>query len=130
MIQERAGSKTVSDVVTMDVLKKEKKYELWLEGCRWPDMVRWGDLEKAKLAGSDVPVLYDKLHRAVKAGENVIWSEDGRFYTISTHQAKDAGMDVGFKTGKNEYFPFPEISDRQNPKMNQLPGWASAAAAE
>lgn len=35
MIQERAGSNTISASVDMNVLKKEKSYELWLEGCRW-----------------------------------------------------------------------------------------------
>lgn len=43
MIQKRAGSKTISETVDMDVLKKEKSYELWLEGCRWFDIMRWND---------------------------------------------------------------------------------------
>mgnify|MGYP002228336276 CR=1 FL=1 len=33
MIQERAGSKTISQTVDMDVLKREKSYELWLEAA-------------------------------------------------------------------------------------------------
>lgn len=43
MIQERAGSKTISATVDMDVLKREKLLEMWLEGCRWYDMRRWND---------------------------------------------------------------------------------------
>ena len=130
-IQERAGSKTVSSTVTLDVIKKEKKFELWLEMCRWPDQLRWGDLEKSKLAGSDVPILYDKLHRAPQSGDQgIIWENgseaNSRFYTVSTHAAKDNGLDVGFKAGKHEVFPFPDISVRQNPTLNQIGGWAAA----
>ena len=128
--QKRAGSKTISTDVTMDVIKKEKKFELWLEMVRWPDMVRWGDLDNAAKAGSDVPVLYDKLHRAPQSGDQgIIWENgteaNSRFYTVSTHAAKDNGLDVGFKKGKHEYFPFPDISKRQNPTLNQMPGWAN-----
>ena len=129
-IQERAGSKTISSTVTLDVIKKEKKFELWLEMCRWPDQLRWGDLEKSKLAGSDVPILYDKVHRAPQSGDQgIIWENgsesNSRFYTVSTHAAKDNGLDVGFKAGKHEVFPFPDISVRQNPTLNQIGGWAN-----
>lgn len=129
-VQVHAGSKTVSETVTMDILKKEKKFELWLEMCRWPDQVRWGDFEKSKLAGSDVPILYDKVHRAPQSGDQgIIWENgteaNSRFYTVSTHAAKDNGLDVGFKAGKHEVFPFPDLSVRQNPTLNQIGGWAS-----
>jgi hypothetical protein len=130
-IQERAGSEHVSTALTLDEVKKEKKFELWLEMCRWPDMVRWGDLDKAAQAGSDVPVLYDKLFRAPQGGDqNVIWEHgseaNSRFYTVSTHEAKDNGLPVGYVAGK-EYFPFPDISKRQNPQLNQLPYWGGGA---
>ena len=128
-VQEHAGSKTVSASVDMNVIKKEKKFELWLEMCRWPDQVRWGDFENSKLAGTNVPVLYDKITRAPKStDEDVIWENgteaNSRFYTVKTHEAKDNGLDVGFKAGKHEVFPFPDISKRQNPTLNQIGGWA------
>ena len=127
-IQERAGSKTVSSSVDLNVIKKEKKFELWLEMCRWPDQVRWGDFEKSKLAGSNVPVLYDKLTRTPQSSdEDVVWEHgnesNSRFYTVKTHTAKDYGLDVGFKAGKHEVFPFPYVSARQNPTLNQIGGW-------
>ena len=129
-VQVHAGSKTVSETVTMDILKKEKKFELWLEMCRWPDQVRWKDFDKSKLAGSDVPILYDKVHRAPQSGDQgIIWENgteaNSRFYTVSTHAAKDNGLDVGFKEGKHEVFPFPDLSIRQNPTLNQIGGWAA-----
>lgn len=29
--------------VSMDDIKKEKRLELWMEGCRYQDLIRWGD---------------------------------------------------------------------------------------
>ena len=77
MIQKRAGSKTISETVDMDVLKKEKSYELWLEGCRWFDIMRWNDtkaIERLTKAGTVVPHLFDKVFRTPKADDqNVTW---------------------------------------------------------
>ena len=125
MIQERAGSKTVSASVDMDVLKREKKLELWLEGNRWADMVRWGDFDSAKNAGTKVTVLYDKLTREPKAEDkNVTWHKDGRFYTVEVKPAvDDFGYEVGFKAGKHELFPFPYTVMSKNPNLVQNPGW-------
>ena len=127
MIQERAGSKTVSATVDMNVLKKEKSYELWLEGSRWLDLVRWGDTDRVKKAGQDVPKLFDKIHREPQSTDQGIkWLDNDnsqRFYTVSTHEAIDAKYDVGFKAGQHEFFPFPASVMDKNPNMVQNPGW-------
>ena len=131
MIQERAGSKTISQTVDMDVLKKEKSYELWLEGCRWFDVMRWKDakaIERLKNVGSDCPHVFDKLFRAPKANDRKVTWEHGteansRFYTVSTSAAKDAGFEVGFKEGKHEFFPYPQTVKDKNPNLEQNPGW-------
>jgi hypothetical protein len=129
LIQTRAGSKTVSANVDMNVLKKEKSYELWNESCRWLDLVRWGDTDRVKQAGQAVPKLFDKLFREPKSGESVIWEHgteaDSRFYIVYTHEAIDASWKVGFKEGKHEYFPFPTSVMEKNPNMVQNPGWDS-----
>lgn len=122
-IQNRAHSKTISTSVDMNVIEKEKKFELWLEGCRWPDMVRWGKLDGAKKAGQSVPQLYDKLTRAPEAGEKITWHPDGRFYMVETHVALDKGFKCGFEAGKHEHFPFPENVVSINPALKQNPGW-------
>ena len=131
MIQERAGSKTISQTVDMDVLKREKSYELWLEGCRWFDVMRWKDtkaIERLKNVGSDCPHVFDKLFRAPKADDRKVTWEHGeeansRFYTVSTSAAKDAGFKVGFKEGKHEFFPYPQTVMDKNPNLEQNPGW-------
>ena len=126
-IQRRAGSKTISTSVDMDVLKKEKSYELWLEGSRWLDLLRWGDTQRVAKAGQAVPKLFDKLHRAPKSGEKVTWEHgteaDSRFYTVDTHEAIDRGYKVGFQAGKHEFFPYPTSVMDKNPNMVQNPGW-------
>lgn len=127
-IQERAGSQTVSSQVNMTVLKREKSYELWFEGCRWPDLVRWGDFDGVINAGSSLPVLYDKLFREPQSEDNdIMWQygddSNSRFYTLSLHEAIERGYDVGFKYGKHERFPYPTAEIAANPNLVQNPGW-------
>ena len=126
-IQKRAGSKTISESVDMNVLKKEKSYELWLEGCRFLDIVRWGDTARLKEAGSNVPKLFDKLFREPKAGENVTWEHgteaNSRFYTVATHEAKDKGFACGFVAGKHDHYPYPKDVIDKNPNLVQNNGW-------
>ena len=126
MIRERAGLAALASV-DMNVLKKEKSYELWLEGSRWLDILRWGDTDRVKQAGQNVPKLFDKLHRAPKAGETPIWQygseANSRFYMVNTHEAIDAGYTVGFQAGKHELFPFPKSVTDKNPNITQNPGW-------
>ena len=125
-IRKRAGLSTLANV-DMSVLKKEKSYELWLEGSRWLDLLRWGDTERVKQAGQDVPKLFDKLFRTPGSGEKIAWENgteaNSRFYTVSTHEAIDAKYEVGFKAGQHEFFPYPISVMDKNPNMVQNPGW-------
>ena len=128
MIQERAGA-PISATVDMDVLKKEKKYELWLEGSRWVDLVRWGDTDGVKQAGQKVNTIYDKMTREPQQGETVTWlpgenASTGRFYIVTTNEAVTFFEDpVGFKEKKNELFPYPKAVLEANPNITQNTGW-------
>lgn len=127
-IQTRAGSKTISTTADMDLLKKEKSYELWFEGSRWADLVRWGDVDKVKQAGQNITCLYDKFSREPMPGdENVVWENgteaNSRFYTVSTHGAKDKGEQIGYVDGKHNLFPYPISEFDSNPNLVQNPGW-------
>lgn len=144
-IQERAGSKTVlSGTPTIVDLMKEKSFELWFEGCRYQDLLRWkktdGDEPYIKecfenhLAkqGTHIPHLADKLFRnpADYPGDvDRVWefSKDGsdkedRFYLFHTHEAMDAGYEVGWKE-KHALFPYPQSVIDMNPNITQNPGW-------
>ena len=126
-IRKRAGLSPLGSV-GMEDLKKEKMFELWLEGSRWLDLLRWGDTARVTQAGQDVPKLFDKIHRAPKSTDQGIKWEHGseansRFYTVSTHEAIDAKYEVGFKAGKHEFFPYPTSEMDRNPNIVQNPGW-------
>ena len=144
MIQERAGSKTVlSGTPTIVDLMKEKSFELWFEGCRYQDLLRWkktdGDqayvkecFEHLKAQGTHIPHLVDKLFRDPSnypGDVDRVWefSKDGsdkedRFYLFHTHEAQDAGYEVGWKE-KHALFPYPQSVIEMNPNIKQNPGW-------
>ncbi|WP_303430732.1 RagB/SusD family nutrient uptake outer membrane protein, partial [uncultured Muribaculum sp.] len=58
-IQNRAGSAHVSSTLTLDEVKNEKAFEMWIEGVRFPDMVRWGDTDGVVNNGKNIPSTYD-----------------------------------------------------------------------
>ena len=138
-IQERAGSAHKSTEATMKELQNEKLFEMWFEGCRFQDILRWdragdpapsGDMNaKARLAlaGSAIPHLFDSMYRAPKSTDRDVKWLDGkygkRFYIVHTSEAKDAGFEVGFKEGKHNLFPYPDDVRDMNPNIQQNPGY-------
>ena len=112
MIQNRAGSKHVSTVLTLDEVKKEKMFELWAEGCRWADMVRWGDFDGVLNAGKNIPSLYDSK-----------WTNEPSETRFYVKYSNPNTQETGFKKGKHELFPYPEYEITTNPNIVQNPGW-------
>jgi hypothetical protein len=94
--------------VTMDDIKTEKRLELFAEGVRYQDLVRWGDAA-AKLGtkGQQYPTL--------------VVNGDGT-YTVKWTQQNSADK-CGWKAGKHEYLPFPATEVAVNPNIVQNPGW-------
>ena len=141
MVQERAGSKTISDNVDLETVKKEKCWELWFEGCRYMDLMRWykqGDtdnftkegMEHLKNAGKRTPNLCDKLSEKPSDIEgvdpnDVVWEfgdeKSSRFFIFHTHPAQDAGFEVGWQE-KHKLFPYPQEIKEMNPNLRQE-GW-------
>ena len=133
-IQNRAGSNTVSGALTLAAVKSEKRFEMFMEGCRFADLVRWyfqdGDDEvynKLKDNGKNVPQLYDQLFQSTD--EETGKSNQPRTTKTATHtiyvemQHPNLG-EVGFKHNKHEYFPFPGTAVMAiNPNMIQNPGY-------
>ena len=121
MIQQRAGAKHISTSLTLDEVKKEKKFEMWTECCRFADCLRWGDLEGMKKAGSDVPTLKDSFFYA----ENPTPEHHAvvTMHNFNDDPAYGNGKEHGFKTGKHELFPFPDLETSINPNIIQNPGW-------
>lgn len=117
-IQQRAGSKTVSSSVDLQTIQDEKQYELWFEGCRWFDIVRWGIAKKC----------WDKVLDNVPYQWDEYWTSGGTkphklVYEVR-HPYKEAGITLTFTEGKNEYWPIPQTVIEVNDQMHQVRGWA------
>lgn len=115
-IQRRAGSKTVSTELTMDVVKREKMIECWLEGCRYQDILRWKDYDELKLNGRYFPNYVDKLFSGGSVHEGYIDESDAD-WCVKLYP------DLGFNEKKHLLFPFPYSEISINPNIKQNPGW-------
>lgn len=113
MVQQRAGSDYISTTLTLDDVKKERNYELWMENSRWIDMKRWGEFEKVKNAGKKIPSLKDAF----------INLDEPEHRGYITYSEPNADKQVGFKEGKHEWFPYPYSVISINPNLKQNPGW-------
>ncbi len=117
LVNERAGSKTPVTKCDMETVKTEKLLEMWLDGTRFQDLVRWGDAAK-ELAdnGKYYPSYYDALS---KLGE----AKHRGYVDTSDADWCSKIYSVGFKAGKNELFPFPFNEMQLNPNLVQNPGY-------
>lgn len=122
-IQKRAGipEENYATECTLDVVKKEKKFELFTESCRFADCVRWGDIAGMETAGTNLPTLYDHMFDVDEATKTDIHSP----YVIHREYNAEAGKKTGFVKGKHELFPFPTLVTSINPNIVQNPGWSA-----
>ena len=119
LIQKRAGSNTVSTSVNLQTIQNEKQYELWFEGCRWFDIVRWGIAKEC----------YDKVLDNIPYQWDEYWTSGGKkphklVYEIK-HPFAEAGIKLEFVKGKHEYWPIPQSVLEVNDQMHQVRGWAN-----
>ena len=118
-IQERAGSKTISTSVDLQTIMDEKQYELWFEGCRWFDIVRWGIAKQCYDKVLDnIPLQWDEYFQSGGTKPHKL------VYKIH-HPFADAGIKLEFVAGKNEYWPIPQTVIEVNNDMHQVRGWAT-----
>lgn len=109
-IQKRAGSAHVSTALNMTEVKNEKMFEMWIEGVRFPDMVRWGETDGVVNNGKNIPSTYDAFFTK---GE-----PKHRFYVETSNP--NVG-NTGFVKGKHEYFAYPYDVVSRNPNLVQNP---------
>lgn len=118
-IQRRAGSNTISETVDMQVLMDEKQYELWFEGCRWHDIVRWGIAKQCYDKVLDnIPLQWDEYFQSNGTKPHKL------VYKIH-HPFAENNIKLEFVAGKHEYWPIPQTTLEANPLMHQTPGWAT-----
>lgn len=105
-VQKRAGAPVTP--LTLDNVKTEKRFELFMEGTRFVDLVRWGDAENAlREQGAYVPL----FKGTDDAGNYIV---DRSTYTNNNY---------GFKAGKHERLPYPEAEIISNQHIKQNPNW-------
>ena len=99
-IRDRAKAPEVASL-TMDDIKTESRLELYLEGQRYENLIRWGDAATALEHNGE-------KNPALEADGTVKWTSYNK-----------AG-ECGFVKGKNELWPFPaeEINVNHNMKQN------------
>ena len=125
LIQKRAGSKTISTSVDLQTIQDEKQYELWFEGCRWFDIVRWGIAKQCYDKVLDnIPLQWDEYWNP-SDGSGVVGKHPHKLYYKIHHPFADAGIHLQFVEGKNEYWPIPQTVIEVNDQMHQVRGWAS-----
>ena len=113
-IQTRAGAKHVSTTLNMTEVKNEKFLEMFNEGCRWADLVRWGDAAKELASmGEEHPMQRDRMFTDGAA------THEG--YVV--YEKNNSKLEHGFKAGKHELMPFPYSATSVNENLVQNPGY-------
>lgn len=117
LVRRRAGLK---DAPSLDMnhpeygVKAERRAELFYEGIRFIDLVRWGDAA-AELSNSG-KMEYKFL--GYKNQDNSTIQSPAEYYILET-----PAVGQGFKSGKNELFPIPGSDINANSTLKQNPGW-------
>jgi hypothetical protein len=110
-VRTRAGLEPLLSY-TLDDLKEEKRAELFFEGERFLDLVRWGDAATVlDHKGEYIYAFYGYFDRTTNIQTKDQWDID----SVATGSA-------GFVAGKHELFPYPQIEMQSNPNLVQNPG--------
>ena len=111
-VQKRAQAKHISTECTLAEVKNEKFLECWLEGSRFPDLVRWGDAAK-ELAdnGKWLPNYCDAMFSKGEAEHRGYIDESDAAWCVSAHP------NMGFDASKHSYFPIPYDDRLVNPNV-------------
>jgi hypothetical protein len=97
----------------------EKQYELWFEGCRWFDIVRWGIAKQCYDKVLDnIPFQWDEYWESNKSKPHKLRYE-------VKHPFAEVGIKLEFVAGKHEYWPIPQTVIEVNDQMHQVRGWAN-----
>lgn len=112
-VQERAQAQHRSTSLTLAEVQKEKYIECWLEGSRFPDLVRWGIADK-ELAdnGKYLPNFCDAMSSKGEAEHRGYIDESDAKWCTTAHP------EMGFKKEKHSYFPIPFDAKNVNPNVH------------
>ena len=118
LVRRRAG---LEDAPSLDMdnadygVKAERRAELFCEGHRFIDLVRWGDAPTV-LADCGKLIYTCNLGTPFEVAEGVTM-----YFSYEVVTSATGGN--GFRSGKNELFPIPSSEINNNPSLQQNPGW-------
>lgn len=95
-------------------VKAERKAELFYEGIRFIDLVRWGDAA-TELADCGK---FSYMFMGYTNQENGVIQDPSQWIVVPT-----TTIGQGFKSGKNELFPIPSVDLNKNRDLKQNSGW-------
>jgi len=125
MVQERSGSGKVSNELTIQNVMEEKQYEMWFEGARFHDLVRWS-VKYPSLVNLDAVFNGSQIHDNIPIVTDEFFT-DGSAYKDKEHKLSVRYVKADFKpfeVGKHEYLPFPRDSKIVNTNLKDVKGWA------
>jgi SusD family. len=127
-VQRRSGSGKISKELTLNDIQEEKQYELWFEGCRFHDLVRWS------LRGfADLNKIYNSsgIHERIPTLNDAYFLLDDnapaypQYYGKEHHLVESYSQAKfnAFTIGRHEYLPFPRDVKIANPNLTDVRGW-------
>lgn len=130
-IQNRAGSQKVSTSLNLQDVKEEKRFEMFMEGCRWADLVRYYKVDNDQTVvtnlkdnGKQIPQLYDTYWISDEVATQIGYAKTTEHKIVTVMQNPNAGKKVGFDPEVHTLFPFPGAAVIAiNPKMKQNNGY-------
>ena len=129
-VQRRSGSGKISNKLTIENVMEEKQYEMWFEGCRFHDLVRWshkGFVDLNKIYNSS------GMHERIPTVTDAFFLQDGddpaypKYYGKEHHLITEytSANFKAFTIGRSEYLPFPRDTKIANPDLEDVLGWAN-----
>jgi len=117
-VQARSGSGKISSELSLKDIIEEKQYELWFEGCRFHDLVRW-----AKSGDVDLDEVFNKsqIHDKIPIVKDKFFTDGAAEHSLFVEYTKATFNP--FVVGKNEYLPFPRDVKTVNPNIQDVLGW-------
>lgn len=117
LVRRRAG---LADAPALDMdnatygVKAERRAELFYEGIRFIDLVRWGDAAAVlKDCGKSTYIF-----QGYQDGNNATMQGKSQWKIL-----RPSTISEGFKAGKHELFPIPSIVLTYSSGIEQNPGW-------
>lgn len=120
LVRNKAGLSPKTGA-TLEDLKMEKRLELYMEGVRFLDLLRWGDAEK------ELSEQYMEIPSVVGVGTPEFLPDGGIKHGSSTLTLNPASYTnttatAGFKS-KHHRLPYPLVELNANANMVQNAGW-------